>query len=71
MGFYLPAILARADYFLLHSDLDGAAREVNELKGWQRRLANDWLVAVREHLEVRQALDVVTAEASLALLNSK
>ena len=53
---------------LAHHDLEGATRELNQLTGWQRRLANDWLVSARRNLEVRQALDVALAESSYALL---
>jgi len=62
------AILARTEYFLSHNDLDSATRELNQLTGWQRKLAHDWLLAARCHLEVRQALDIVMAESSYALL---
>lgn len=60
--------LSRAEWYLTHRDLESAAREVNQLTGWPKILARDWLEAARRHLEVRQALQVVEAEAGLATL---
>lgn len=60
--------LSRAEWHLSHKDLDSAAREVNQLVGWPKILARDWLEAARRHLEVRQALQIVEAEAGLASL---
>ena len=67
-GDNVGAILARAEWCLGEKDLDGAAREVNRLKGWPRRLAADWLREARRALEVRQALEIVGTEATLASL---
>lgn len=52
------SVLARAEYLLGLKDLDGAAREVNQLTGWPARLVRDWMDAVRRRLEVEQALEV-------------
>ncbi|KAI8615392.1 mitochondrial inner membrane protein Mitofilin [Chytriomyces sp. MP71] len=52
------AVLARSKYYLAHGDLEGAAREINQLKGWSKVLAGDWLRDARTHLEVKQALEV-------------
>jgi mitofilin len=60
--------LSRAEWYLNHRDLESAAREVNQLAGWPKILARDWLEAARRHLEVRQALQVAEAEAGLASL---
>lgn len=60
--------LSRAEWYLNHRDLESAAREVNQLGGWPKILARDWLEAARRHLEVRQALQVAEAEAGLASL---
>lgn len=64
----VPSVLARAEYYLDRKDLDSATRELNQLKGWPKLLASDWLAASRKRLEVEQALDVVQTEASLASL---
>ena len=62
------AVLARAEWCLGDIDLDGAAREVNGLKGWPGKLASDWLREARRKLEVQQALEVVMTEATLESL---
>ena len=62
------AVLARAEWCLGEKDLDGAAREVNGLKGWPGKLAGDWLREARRKLEVQQALEVVMTEATLESL---
>ena len=60
--------LSRAEWHLTHRDLESAAREVNQLTGWPKILARDWLESARRHLEVRQALQIAEAEAGLASL---
>lgn len=57
-GSDVGAVLARAEWCLGEKDLDGAAREVNGLKGWPGKLAADWLREARRKLEVQQALEV-------------
>lgn len=52
------AVLARTEYLLNEKDLDGAARELNQLHGWAGKLASDWLKEARKRLEVEQALNV-------------
>lgn len=54
----VESILTRTETFLEEGDLDGAAREMNGLKGWAKTLSKDWLGEVRKVLEVQQALDV-------------
>ncbi|OMJ23238.1 MICOS complex subunit MIC60 [Smittium culicis] len=54
----VEAVLARAEFFLKERDLDLAAREVNQLSGWPKALAEDWLAAARNRLEVEQLLQV-------------
>lgn len=54
----IEAILARSGYYLKNGDLENAARELNQLTGWPKRLACDWIEAARRHLEVKQALQV-------------
>ena len=61
----VAAVLARAEWCLGEKDLDGAAREVNSLKGWPGKLAGDWLREARRRLEVQQALEIVGTEATL------
>lgn len=67
-GADVSAVLARAEWCLAEKDLDGAAREVNRLQGWPKRLASDWLREARRALEVKQALEVVATDATLGSL---
>ncbi|GHJ85522.1 hypothetical protein NliqN6_1924 [Naganishia liquefaciens] len=62
------AVLARAEYLLGEKDLDGAARQVNQLRGWAGKVAGDWLREARRRLEVEQALGVIATEATLSSL---
>ncbi|OLL23391.1 MICOS complex subunit mic60 [Neolecta irregularis DAH-3] len=64
----IPSILARVEFHLENSNLDQAAREINQLSGWPRLLAQDWLTMARRHLEVKQALEIIAAEATLQAL---
>ncbi|WFD32902.1 MICOS complex subunit mic60 [Malassezia sp. CBS 17886] len=64
----IASTVARAEWHLEHQDLDSAAREVNQLRGWSKVLAQDWLAAARKRLEVDQALDIVDKEASFNAL---
>lgn len=60
-GSDINSILARAEDRLVRRDLDGAARELNQLEGWAGVLAKDWLKEARKRLEVEQAIDVRSA----------
>ncbi|KAF9428569.1 Formation of crista junctions protein 1 [Podila epigama] len=64
----VEAILARTEYYLIESDLEQAVRELNQLKGWSKRLAKDWIVAARRRVEVGQAIDVINTHANLVSL---
>ncbi|KAF9564106.1 Formation of crista junctions protein 1 [Mortierella alpina] len=64
----VEAILARTEYYLQESDLEQAVRELNQLKGWGKRLAKDWIVAARRRVEVGQAIDVINTHANLISL---
>lgn len=54
----IESILTRTETFLEEGDVDSAAREMNQLRGWGRRLAQDWLKEARLLLEVQQAVEV-------------
>ncbi|KAL0637565.1 MICOS complex subunit mic60 [Maublancomyces gigas] len=64
----VESILTRTETFLEEGDVDSAAREMNQLRGWARRLAGDWLKEARLLLEVQQAVEVIAAEARLQSL---
>ncbi|KAJ3330653.1 Formation of crista junctions protein 1 [Blyttiomyces sp. JEL0837] len=61
----VEAILARSEYYMSLGELENAARELNQLKGWAKALATDWLNCARERLEVLQALDVIESHIKL------
>ena len=54
----VESILSRTDYYLKRDNLEYATRELNQLTGWPKRLAQDWIQSARRHLEVKQALEV-------------
>jgi len=60
--------LARAEYYLHEEDLENAARELNQLTGWPKKLATDWIQAARRHLEVKQALEIAETQILLSSL---
>ncbi|GAA6031789.1 hypothetical protein JCM8097_001991 [Rhodosporidiobolus ruineniae] len=62
--------IARAKFWLANKDLDLAAREVNALTGWPKALAADWLKQARNHLEVKQALEIAEREATAESLKA-
>ncbi|KAF7524473.1 hypothetical protein PCG10_005733 [Penicillium crustosum] len=64
----VESILVRTESLLQQGDVDAAAREMNTLQGWAKILSKDWLGDVRKVLEVRQALEVIEAEARLQCL---
>ncbi|KAI9345292.1 mitochondrial inner membrane protein Mitofilin [Obelidium mucronatum] len=64
------SILARSKFYLSHGDLESATRELNQLQGWSRVLARDWLKEARAHLEVKQALETVESHIALKNLGS-
>ncbi|CAG8732387.1 13922_t:CDS:2 [Dentiscutata erythropus] len=65
----VEAILARVQYYLNKNDLDTAARELNQLEGWPKKLANDWIISARNHLEIKQAIEVIETQATLSCLS--
>ncbi|KAI8999482.1 mitochondrial inner membrane protein Mitofilin [Gaertneriomyces semiglobifer] len=66
----VQSILARGEHYLREGDVENATREINQLKGWPKRLANDWLTQARRHVEVKQALEVMETHLSLLSLGA-
>lgn len=64
----VASIIARTSWLLERRDLDQATRELNQLRGWAKVLASDWLQAARTRLEVDQALDLIERESAFASL---
>ncbi|EDV22939.1 uncharacterized protein TRIADDRAFT_28229, partial [Trichoplax adhaerens] len=52
-------LLAYADHYLFHGELEQAVRFVNQLRGEPRRVASDWLREARLLLETRQAVNII------------
>ncbi|RKP14295.1 mitochondrial inner membrane protein Mitofilin, partial [Piptocephalis cylindrospora] len=64
-------ILARAEEYMSPVggiNVEMAARELNQLDGWHRQIARDWVDQVRKWAEMRQALEVLEAETFLRTL---
>ncbi|KAI8147919.1 mitochondrial inner membrane protein Mitofilin [Fennellomyces sp. T-0311] len=61
----VEAVLARSGYYLKNGELESAARELNQLNGWPKRLAQDWIQAARRHLEVKQVLEIAETQTIL------
>lgn len=70
IGEDVESILTRTETYLEEGDLDNAAREMNQLTGWAKALARDWLREARLLLEVKQAIDVIGVQARLQALKS-
>ena len=58
-------LLARAEFYLRHGDLELATRLVNQLRGEPKNVARDWLLEARLLLETRQAANLLTAYAAV------
>ncbi|KAJ1817230.1 hypothetical protein LPJ60_004937 [Coemansia sp. RSA 2675] len=65
----VEAVLSRTGFYLRQHNLDRAARELNQLSGWPKKLAEDWISAARRRLEVEQAISVAESEEMLAKLS--
>lgn len=65
VGDDVESVLTRTEMLLEEGDLDGAAREMNGLEGWAKRLSGDWIGEARRVLEVRQAVEVIGTELRL------
>lgn len=68
VGDDVESVLTRTETLLEEGDLDGAAREMNGLEGWAKKLSGDWVGEARRVLEVRQAVEVIGAEVRLQSL---
>jgi mitofilin len=62
------SVLARAESYMNEKNLDAAARELNQLHGWPKKLLVDWLAATRSRLEVQQAIEIIQTQATVASL---
>lgn len=51
-------IIEQAERYLREGDIEAAAREVNQLQGWAKVAAKDWLEAARRKVKANYAYDV-------------
>lgn len=58
----VESVLARVNDDLVKNKLDSAVEEVANMKGWPRRLADDWLTESRKKLELQFLVDVIDSE---------
>ncbi|ODV93965.1 hypothetical protein PACTADRAFT_35707 [Pachysolen tannophilus NRRL Y-2460] len=58
----IESVIARVNNNLERNELDLAVEEVASLKGWSRRLANDWIVESRKRLEVEFLVQLIDYE---------
>lgn len=61
----IESVIGRVELSLARGELDLAVEEVANLKGWTRRLADDWVKEGRKRLEAEFLLSVVEAEAKI------
>lgn len=59
----IELVIGRVEDSLTRGDLDDAVEEVANLKGWPRKLANDWVVEGRKRLEVEFLVNLIDTEA--------
>lgn len=61
----IESVIGRIDTALTKGDLDIAVEEAANLKGWPRRLADDWVKEGRKRLEAQFLVDVLESEARI------
>lgn len=67
-GTDIESILARTQSYLSKGDLLSATSELNQVKGWPKKLAMDWLHSAVKRLEYDQALQALQTEVCLERL---
>ncbi|KAG7191393.1 Formation of crista junctions protein 1 [Scheffersomyces spartinae] len=61
----IESVIARVEDSLARDHLDEAVEDVANLKGWTRKLADDWVVEARKRLEIEFLVDVIDAESRI------
>ncbi|EMG48661.1 MIC60 MICOS complex subunit MIC60 [Candida maltosa Xu316] len=61
----IESVIGRVESSLARGELDVAVEEVANLKGWSRKLANDWVVEGRKRLEVEFLLNLIESESKI------
>ncbi|GMM38955.1 Mic60 protein [Saccharomycopsis crataegensis] len=62
VGNDIESVISRVNYKLSNGDLDDAIETVSSLKGWGRKLSNDWLIEARKKLELEFLVDLLETE---------
>lgn len=61
----IESVIGRVELLLSRGELDVAVEEAANLKGWSRKLANDWVVEGRKRLEVEFLINLIDAESKI------
>lgn len=61
----IESVIGRVESSLARGQLDIAVEEATNLKGWSRKLANDWVLQARKRLEVEFLLNLIETESRL------
>lgn len=59
----IESVISRVDNYLVSNQLDNAVEEIANLKGWNRKLADDWLIESRKRLEVEFLVNLIDLES--------
>ncbi|KAF3989508.1 hypothetical protein FT663_01752 [Candidozyma haemuli var. vulneris] len=61
----IESVIARVNSSLVRGQLDVAVEEVANLKGWSRKLADDWVKEARVRLEAEFLIGLIDAESKI------
>lgn len=61
----IESVISRIETALTKGDLDVAVEEAANLKGWPRKLADDWVKNGRKRLEIQFLVSVLDSEAQI------
>ena len=61
----IESVIGRVESSLARGELDIAVEEAANLKGWSRKLANDWVVEGRKRLEIEFLLGLIESESKI------
>lgn len=61
----IESVIARVEQSLTRGDLDVAVEEVANLKGWTRKLADDWVREGRKRLEAEFLVSLIDTETKI------
>lgn len=61
----IESVIGRVEASLARGELDSAVEEVANLKGWPRKLSDDWVRAGRKRLEIEFLFNLIDSETKL------